>query len=144
MVLVPLDSDSVDTLEPAVAVRDELLGRDAVLAGILAKVRRNFAVTVVDAEDPRPLRPRVVVAAGGRGLGQELKVGDREGAVAERRADTIVTGVATADDDNYRRKQRVSTGNLQQRVTRHIPFLPLALMYFSSSRFELSRLEVLS
>jgi hypothetical protein len=102
MILVPFDPDRVDALETPVAVGHELLGRDTVLARILAEVGSNFAVPVVDTEDPRPLRPGVVVASASRGLRQQLEVGHRERTVTKRRADTVVTSVTTTDYDHYK------------------------------------------
>ena len=54
VVFRPLDSDCGETLEVAFLVLDKLLGRDAVLSRVFAKVRRDFGVTIVDTEDTRP------------------------------------------------------------------------------------------
>ncbi|GKT57393.1 conserved hypothetical protein [Colletotrichum tofieldiae] len=96
----PLDADGVDALDLAGAVVDELLGHDAVLAGVLAHVLLDLGVAVVHAVDAGPLGPRVVAGTLRRGLGQKLEVDDRLGAVAHRGTDAVVTGVTTADDDD--------------------------------------------
>ncbi|GKT49344.1 uncharacterized protein ColSpa_09525 [Colletotrichum spaethianum] len=96
----PLDADGVDALDLAGAVVDELLGHDAVLAGVLAHVLLDLGVAVVHTVDAGPLGPRVVAGTLRRGLGQELKVDDRLGSVADGGTDTVVTSVTTADDDD--------------------------------------------
>lgn len=68
-VLDPGDADGVDTHNLAVAVRDELLGADAVLARVLAEEGSDLGVTVVDTEDLGPLGPlrRRIESVAGRG-----------------------------------------------------------------------------
>ena len=66
----------------------------------VAEVRGDLCVAVVRAENARPLRPRVVTGARGRGPGEELEVRDGFRAMAHRSADAVVAGVTTADDNN--------------------------------------------
>ncbi|CAG1970743.1 unnamed protein product [Fusarium graminearum] len=98
--LGPLNTDGVDALDLARAIVHELLGHDAVLTRVLASVLANLSVTVVNAVNARPLRPRVVVGTLRRRLGQKLEVGDRLSTVTERGSDTIVTSVTTTNDNN--------------------------------------------
>ena len=68
--LSPLNTDSVDTLDLAATVVDEVLGHDTVLTRILAHVSLDFVVTIVSSEDTGPLRPWVVAGALWRRLGK--------------------------------------------------------------------------
>jgi len=54
-------------------------------------------VSVVDAEDLRPLRPRVVLSTLQRRLRKNLKGGDALGTLTQRGGNTIASGVSTAD-----------------------------------------------
>lgn len=60
----------------------------------------NLGVTIVGTEDPRPLRPGVVATTASRRLGKQLEVHDRLGAVTHGSSNTVVTSVATSDDDD--------------------------------------------
>ena len=60
----------------------------------------GLLVPVVGAVDPRPRWPRVVVGALIWRTREELKVGDRLGAVPEGGADAVGARVAAADDDD--------------------------------------------
>ena len=60
----------------------------------------DLGVAVIGPEDPWPLRPRVIRRTAGGWLGQKLKVHDRLGSVSHRGSDTVVSGVATSNDDN--------------------------------------------
>jgi hypothetical protein len=90
MILGPLDANGHQALELALVVQDKFFGRDAVLARVLAKVRSDFGVTIVDAEDTRPSWPRVVTGSTGRRLRKQLEVGDRLGTVSQRSTNAIV------------------------------------------------------
>jgi len=72
--LGPLDTDSVDALNVAIAIVHEVLGHDAVLTRVLAHVCLDLVVAVVCAEDTRPLWPWVVAGTLWRRLWQKLEV----------------------------------------------------------------------
>ena len=55
---------------------DEILGHDTVLTWVLAHVRLDFCVPIVDTVDARPLWPWVVASSLWRWLRQQLEVGD--------------------------------------------------------------------
>ena len=74
--LGPFNTDSVDTLDLAAAVIDEVLGHDTVLTRVLAHVSLDFVVTVVGTEDTGPLWPWVVASTLRGRLGQKLEVDD--------------------------------------------------------------------
>ena len=63
-------------------------------------MRGDLRVTVVGTENPRPLRPGIVVATAGRRLGQQLEVRDGLRTVTHRGTDAIIAGVTTANDDD--------------------------------------------
>ena len=66
---------------------------DAALARLLHRV--------AEAVLQRPLRPRGAIVGAARGrLGQQLELHDRSGALAQRVADAVRTGVAAADHDD--------------------------------------------
>ena len=100
VVLGPLDTDGLDTRDATLAVVYEALAEHTELARVLAELRGRLLVTVVDAEDPRPFGPGVVVGTLGRRLGQQLEVDHEVAAVANRRADAVGAGVAATDDDH--------------------------------------------
>ena len=60
----------------------------------------DLSVTVVCPEDPRPLRPWVIRRTAGGRLGQEFEVRDRLGTMSHRGSDTVVSGIATANNNN--------------------------------------------
>lgn len=99
-ILRPLHTHSVQTLQLPLVINHKVLGRNTELSRVLTKVRSDLRMPVVRAEDPRPLRPGVIAPSPRRGLGQQLKVHDGLGPVAHRGADTVVAGVASADDDH--------------------------------------------
>lgn len=124
-VLDPGDTDGVDTHDLAVAVRDELLGADAVLARVLAEEGSDLGVTVVDTEDLGPLWPlrRRIKSVGGQRRGEEirthrvvgstrsgrsreqLEVGDALGSVSDLRREQVSddsSKVELADSRKYR------------------------------------------
>ena len=76
------------------AVVDELRRRhgEDPLAALLVGGRR--------AQDERPQRPRVVGRAVAGGLGHDLELVHRRGALTVRRAQAVGPGVAAADDDD--------------------------------------------
>jgi hypothetical protein len=74
--LGPLNTNGVDSLDVAVAVIDEVLRHNAVLARVFAHVGLDFVVTVVRAEDTGPLWPWVVTSTLWWGLRQKLEVDD--------------------------------------------------------------------
>jgi hypothetical protein len=88
------------TLQFALIIHHELLGRNTVLPRVRTKVSSDLSVTIVGPEDPRPLRPRVIRRTAGRRLWQKLKVHDRFGSMSHRGSDTVVSGVTTSNDDN--------------------------------------------
>jgi hypothetical protein len=57
-------------------------------------------VRIVDAEDPRPLRPGIVGARWAGGLRQQLEIDDALAAVPQRRADAVGARIAAADHDH--------------------------------------------
>mmetsp|Transcript_116062 Transcript_116062/g.335181 ORF Transcript_116062/g.335181 Transcript_116062/m.335181 type:complete len:210 (+) Transcript_116062:454-1083(+) len=98
---VPAHRHDLDADNPAAAVPDELLRRDAELANVLPTVaQRRLLMAVVGAEDHRPVRPRVAPRALLRRLRQELEVDDLRRALAHRRPDAVVACVTTSDDDH--------------------------------------------
>jgi hypothetical protein len=103
MVLRPFDADRVQALKLALVVQDELLGRDAVLARVLAEVGRDLGVAVVDTEDAWPGRPGVVACSACGRLGQEFEVGDRASTVAQGSANAVVSGCAGVSKSSTRR-----------------------------------------
>jgi hypothetical protein len=96
----PLDTDSLDALDVAFAVVDELFGHDAILARVLAHVGLDFGVAVVDSVDTGPLWPWVVAGALRRRLREQLEVDDVLGTVTDGSTNAVVTSVTTTDDDN--------------------------------------------
>jgi hypothetical protein len=62
------------------------------------RARTAFLVRRRDAEDVRPLRPRVVGGADGRRLREQLELVDRLRALAVGGAEAVGAGVAAADD----------------------------------------------
>lgn len=87
----PLHALGGETLQLAVLIEVEALGRDAVFAGVLLRVRSDLEVAVVGALDASVLRPRVVRRASGRRFGKQLEVLDRLGAMANSSADAVVS-----------------------------------------------------
>jgi len=49
---------------------------------------------------PGPLGPGVVTPSAHRGLGQELKVDDRFGAMTHRGSNTVITSITTTNDND--------------------------------------------
>ncbi len=74
--------------------------RDAVAARILAIDRGGFFLTVIDAEDARPLRPGIIRRAVLRGLGQDFQLQHAAASVAQGGAHAVGAGIAAADDDD--------------------------------------------
>ena len=99
IVLLPFDFDSVDFLEVALFVGDELRGGGEVDARVGAELGGGLFLAVVDLVGLRPFRPGVILGAGERGLRHDLELDDGLAAVAERGAHTVGAGVAAADDD---------------------------------------------
>ena len=66
----------------------------------VAEVGGDFSVTVIGAEDTRPLGPWVIVSTAGWGFGQQLEIGHRLRTVAHRCSDTVVSSVTTTNDDD--------------------------------------------
>ena len=118
--LGPLNTDSVDTLDLAATVVDEVLGHDTVLTRVLAHVSLDFVVTIVSSEDTGPLWPWVVASTLSWGLGQQLEVDDRLGAVANGSTNAVVTSITTSDDNNVlvlgRNVSIVSQFGVQERL----------------------------
>jgi hypothetical protein len=98
--LGPLNTDSVDTLDLASAIVDEVLRKNTVLTRVLAHVGLDLGVTVVNTVDTGPLRPGVVTSTLGRRLRKQLKVDNRLGTVTNGSTDTVVTSVTTTNDNN--------------------------------------------
>jgi hypothetical protein len=66
----------------------------------IAEVSSHFSVTIVRSEDPRPLRPRIIPASRSWRSRQQLKVDHRLGTMTHGSANTIVTSISSADDDD--------------------------------------------
>ncbi|KAH3688172.1 hypothetical protein WICPIJ_000814 [Wickerhamomyces pijperi] len=98
--LLPFNSNSLDSLNVTLIITDELLGQDTVLSWVLAELGLHFSVAVVDSEHTRPLRPWVVLGSLLWWLWQQFKVDDGLGSVSQSRADTIVTGITTTNDNH--------------------------------------------
>ena len=57
-------------------------------------------MAVISAENPGPLGPWVVAATTSRRLGKQLKVDNRLGTVAHGSADTVITSVTSANNND--------------------------------------------
>lgn len=90
----------LDPLDVPLPVPDELFRQHLVLPRVLPELERRLRVPVIHPENAGPLGPRVSRRPRFRGLGKELQVHQRLAAVAERSADAVGAGVATADN-NY-------------------------------------------
>ncbi len=73
-ILHPFDAHGFYAGDLAVAVIEESLAQDAELARVLPELGRGLLVAVVDPENQRPLRPRVVVRALRGGFGRSSKL----------------------------------------------------------------------
>ena len=83
-----------------IVVTDELLGHDGVDAGVLAEDGLDLGVAVVNAEDARPLGPRVVRCTLHGRLRHELEIGYRLAPVAHGGSNTIGARVTASDHDD--------------------------------------------
>src|SRR6185295_5788571 len=67
---------------------------------IFAAQRDRFVMPVIDAMDPRPLRPWIVGRASKRWLRQDFKLDQAAAAVSQRSGDTVSAGIAASDYDH--------------------------------------------
>ena len=89
-----------EAFDITVVVADELLGHDGVDAGVLSEDSLDLGVAVVNAEDARPLGPRVVRCTLHGRLRHELEIGHRLAPMAHRGSNTIGARVTASDHDD--------------------------------------------
>ena len=106
----------VQAFQLALIVQHELLGRYTVLSRVRAKVSSDLGVTIIRPEDPWPLRPWIIRRTTGRRFGQKFEVRNRLGSMSHGRSNTVVSGVATSNNDNVLALRADVTSVLELRV----------------------------
>lgn len=97
---LPFHADSVDSNNIALIITNKFLGKNAVLAGITPVLGLNLRMSVIYAEDLRPLRPGIVPGTNRGRCREQLKVNDRLRAVTNCGSDAVVSGISTSNNNN--------------------------------------------
>ncbi len=98
LILLPCERNNLHGFQVTVFVLHKLLDRGLIDARIVTVNSDSLLLTVIGLTDFWPLRPGVILRAPVRRLGHHLDLGHRLGAMADRRAHTVVSSVAAADD----------------------------------------------
>src|SRR5437867_9192586 len=90
----------MNSLDLTFGVADEPLGHKAILAGIMPEDSGSLLLTVIQAMDLGPLRPRIVGRAGFGQLRQNFKLHQTPAAMAHRRTNAVCASIAAANYDH--------------------------------------------
>lgn len=97
---LPVDFDGFDGFDISVSIVDEFDGLDCEASRIFAEFCFGFFVPIIDAEDSRPLWPRVVGSSLQGRFFDDFEIDERFAAVSHGGAEAVIAGVAAADNDD--------------------------------------------
>ena len=81
-------------------INKKLLAENLILAWVATEFCLRLFVAIINAKDPRPLRPGIVVRTTLGRFGQQLKVDETSAAMSDAGGNTIRPCIATPDHDH--------------------------------------------